>query len=115
MSKYFGSRPARLLSIYGHRKKATNLKYAIKCHFKEKGLVSNIFLFLFAVVFLGMVSTLFADEGLTYLDGMYEALVTMTSVGYGDVSPENHLHKIMIVIVIITGSFASSVSTLVFL
>lgn len=83
INKYFGSRIGRLLKIYGHRTKATNIKYAVKCLFKKRGFFSNIFLFLFAIGFLGMVTTQLSASDDTFLDGIYLALVTMTTVGYG--------------------------------
>jgi hypothetical protein len=33
-TRYYGTRISRLLSVYGHRSKATNFMYAIKCLFK---------------------------------------------------------------------------------
>ena len=34
ITRYYGTRISRLLSVYGHRSKATNIVYTIKCLFK---------------------------------------------------------------------------------
>lgn len=57
-SRYYGTRISRLLSVYGHRSKATNFMYAIKCLFKEKGMLANTFLLTFTITFLGTISIL---------------------------------------------------------
>lgn len=61
-SRYYGTRISRLLSVYGHRSKATNIMYAIKCLFKEKGMLANTFLLIFTITFLGMISMLVSTE-----------------------------------------------------
>lgn len=33
-SRYYGTRISRLLAVYGHRSKANNIMYAIKCLFR---------------------------------------------------------------------------------
>lgn len=60
-SRYYGTRISRLLSVYGHRSKATNFMYTIKCLFKEEGMLANTFLLIFTITFLGTISILVSN------------------------------------------------------
>ena len=114
ITKYYGTRPNRVLSLYGHRIKSISIRFAIKCLFKEQGLLTNIFLLFFATVVLGLVGITFT-KGVPLLTEIYLYLITITKVGYGELSTDGSTSKIILIVVIILGSFASSASTIYFL
>lgn len=63
----------------------------------------KLFLFLFlSVMLLGTVA--FAHvEGLSFLDALYFSIVTVATVGYGDIHPTTTVGKILAIALIITG------------
>ena len=83
LTHYYGTRPGRLLSVYGHKAKSTSLKFAIKCLFKERGLLSNLFLLFFASVVLALIG-MTLKQGTDLLNQIYLCVITMGTVGYGD-------------------------------
>lgn len=44
--------------MYGHRSKATNIIYATKCLFKEKGMIANSMLVAFTITFMALIGIL---------------------------------------------------------
>ena len=48
-------------------------------------------------------------------DEIYNSIIAMTTVGYGEYSSETHLHRFITIITIIIGSIASSTLTVTFL
>ena len=58
ITRYYGTRISRLLSVYGHRSKATNIIYATKCLFKEKGMIANSMLVAFTITFMALIGIL---------------------------------------------------------
>jgi len=50
-------------------------------------------------------------EGVTYLDGLWWAVVTATTVGYGDISPETVGMRIVAVTVMVTGILTAAIVT----
>ncbi len=74
-------------------------------------MLSNLFLLLFATVFLALLGILFSGEPdlVTYI---YYCLETMSTIGYGEFRTQNSLERLVLVLVVILGSFASSVFTI---
>ncbi len=63
----------------------------------------KVYFILFLVVMAGGVAGIMAAEGFTFLDAFYFIIVTMATVGYGDVHPVTQAGKVLAILVIVTG------------
>jgi len=80
----------------------------------------RLFYFIFAaffIVILGAFAIFIADryyllkEGRSFFDAVYWAVVTLATVGYGDIVPRSTTGKIFAILVIISGPFILSLIT----
>jgi voltage-gated potassium channel len=55
-----------------------------------------------AIVFLGVVF-FHVQEGLRWLDALYFTVITLTTVGYGDFSPQTDLGKLFTIAYVLIG------------
>jgi len=63
----------------------------------------KIFIFIFLIIlFAGIIGFIYI-EGLTFIDALYFTIVTIATVGYGDIHPITHAGKILSLILIICG------------
>ena len=46
---------------------------------------------------------------------VYRSVITMTTVGYGEIFPETNLSRLLTIIIVIIGSISSSILTVSFL
>lgn len=53
----------------------------------------------------------FIDESMSFMDSMWYVLVTLTTVGYGDIIPRSFIGRIIAVILIIVGILIFSITT----
>jgi len=60
---------------------------------------SIIFIGVFAVGIIGFM----AVEGLSFIDALYFSIVTMATVGYGDIYPKTSLGKFLVIFIIMMG------------
>ncbi len=72
--------------------------------------VRTMFLLLAGVVVVGAAIYTLA-EGVSYLDGVWWAIVTATTVGYGDIAPESPGMRLVAVIVMFTGIVTAAIVT----
>ncbi len=63
----------------------------------------KVYSILFLVVMAGGIAGIMAAEGFTFLDAFYFIIVTMATVGYGDVHPVTPSGKVLAILVIVTG------------
>ncbi len=63
----------------------------------------KVYSILFVTVMVGGIAGIMAAEGFTFLDAFYFIIVTMATVGYGDVHPVTPSGKVLAILVIITG------------
>lgn len=63
----------------------------------------KVYSILFVAVMVGGVAGIMAAEGFSFLDAFYFIIVTMATVGYGDVHPVTPSGKVLAILVIITG------------
>jgi voltage-gated potassium channel len=63
---------------------------------------SIIFIGVFAVGIIGFM----AVEGLSFIDALYFSIVTMATVGYGDIYPKTSLGKFLVIFIIISGGIS---------
>ena len=63
----------------------------------------KVYSLLFAAVVIGGIAGIMATENLSLLNALYFIIVTMATVGYGDVHPVTPAGKIVTMIIIITG------------
>ena len=63
----------------------------------------KVYSILFVAVMVGGVAGIMAAEGFSFLDAFYFIIVTMATVGYGDVHPVTPAGKVLAILVIITG------------
>lgn len=63
----------------------------------------KVYSILFLAVMAGGIAGMMAAEGLTFLDAFYFIIVTMATVGYGDVHPVTPAGKVLAILVIVTG------------
>lgn len=64
--------------------------------------VLNVLFILFLLIFIG---TIFYHnvEGWRYLDSLYFTVVTMTTIGYGDFTPQTDIGKVFTIFFIFSG------------
>jgi len=62
----------------------------------------NLLLLTFVVLIVGMLGYRYF-EGWTYLDSLYFSIITLTTVGYGDFSPQTDGGKVFTILYIIVG------------
>jgi len=79
---------------------------------KRKELLYSIVLF---VVFSLLSTLAFAyAEGLTFLDALYFTSITLSTVGYGDVTPQTVMGKLLVILSIVLGiAFIAAALTIV--
>lgn len=63
----------------------------------------KIYLTIFAVLLVGGVTGFMVLEGFSLTDAFYFTIVTMATVGYGDIHPQTNIGKILALIIIIGG------------
>lgn len=63
----------------------------------------RVYLTLIAVIFCVGIAGLVLIEHLTLLDALYFLIVTISTVGYGDISPLTDDGKILVILIILTG------------
>lgn len=63
----------------------------------------KVYSILFLAVMAGGIGGIMAAEGFTFLDAFYFIIVTMATVGYGDVHPVTPAGKVLAILVIVTG------------
>ena len=68
---------------------------AIKTIFNSKGLRFIVYATIFLIIFFGFLFYVSEPEVKTYGDGIWWALVTITTVGYGDITPYTTLGRIV--------------------
>lgn len=58
-----------------------------------------------AVLFILTIGTIFYHnvEGMTYLDALYFSVMTLATVGYGDLAPQTALGKLFTIIYVLIG------------
>ena len=58
-----------------------------------------------AVLFILMIGTVFYHniEGMSYLDALYFSVMTLATVGYGDLSPHTALGKLFTIVYVLIG------------
>ncbi|OQY01846.1 MAG: hypothetical protein B6I26_02460 [Desulfobacteraceae bacterium 4572_130] len=82
-----------------------NIFFAIKRIFiifaREK--IHKIFIFAFLVLLIGSVFLVFFEKNISFFDGLWWSIVTMTTVGYGDISPITVGGRIVAFFVMISG------------
>ncbi len=71
-------------------------------------LASPIILFLVAVI-IGLGLLVGRREGWTRGNSIYWAMITATTVGYGDFTPKRPLHRILAIIICLTGLVATGI------
>ena len=69
-------------------------------------LVARLKFFVSALVLLilGWSLAFMAVEGRSFTDAFYYTIVTVTTVGYGDIHPESTAGKMMAILIILTGT-----------
>ena len=63
----------------------------------------KVYSILFLAVVIGGTAGIMAAEGFSFLDAFYFMIVTMATVGYGDVHPVTPAGKVLTILIIITG------------
>lgn len=63
----------------------------------------KVYSILFVAIMVGGIAGIMAAEGFSFLDAFYFIIVTMATVGYGDVHPVTPSGKVLAILVIITG------------
>ncbi len=63
----------------------------------------KVYSILFSAVVIGGTAGIMAAEDLSFLNAFYFMIVTMATVGYGDVHPVTPAGKILTILIIITG------------
>ena len=58
-----------------------------------------------ALLFILLIGTVFYHnvEGMTYLDALYFSVMTLATVGYGDLAPQTALGKVFTIIYVLIG------------
>jgi voltage-gated potassium channel len=74
--------------------------------FSPRGVRAAAFFAAYTVVAGGLTFAVVEDDT-SALDGLYWAVTTVTTIGYGDLSPDTPAGKVIAVVVMLTGSASS--------
>ncbi|OLS20890.1 MAG: hypothetical protein HeimC2_35440 [Candidatus Heimdallarchaeota archaeon LC_2] len=74
-----------------------------RASFEEFPKRGKIAILLVSIVFSLSIYSFMALEGLSFLNALYFLVVTVSTVGFGDIQPENDFTKVVLIVLIITG------------
>ena len=85
----------RLLQLFRLAVVVTKFGSEIKAIFNSRGLRSIVYATIILIIFFGFLFYVSEPEVETFSDGIWWALVTITTVGYGDITPYTTLGRIV--------------------
>ncbi|MBO6111082.1 MAG: hypothetical protein J6P12_09525, partial [Methanobrevibacter sp.] len=79
--------------------------------FLENTRLERIMYLIIVVIFIFTFALYFIDPTFSLFDSLWFVMVTLTTVGYGDITPQNPLAKALSLLLIIAGIFVFSTLT----
>ncbi len=114
MTRFYGLRVARVREIYA-LKERFSFGFAIKCLFRQNSFRPPLFMLIFGLALISFIYIQLKKamgETTDFVTEIYETMIAMTTVGYGDIELTHQSERLKTVFVVILGSFVSSMLTL---
>ena len=80
-------------------------------HFLDTSGFDRILTYVLLVIIIFTFALYFLDPGLNLFDSLWFVVVTITTVGYGDITPTNHMSKEISLLLLLAGIFIFSTLT----
>ena len=108
ISSWTSSRARRLAKMNGVK---ANSIFAMKSYSRMSPYKSLIFLIVLSIIILALILRIFENIGGKVLNYVYLVTITMTTIGYGDISPDTHFGRTIAIVGCVWGVFLISLFT----